>query len=99
MHFIGDPGAEQGRGVVDANRRLHLRAGTLLLRDLGATDDAVLNLPEDDGLPLNEAIAACVDKVKVRDPKHGSTRVREALDALVRYGYLVHSGGLFNLPQ
>ena len=54
---------------------------------------------EDDGLPLNEAIAACVDKVKVRDPKHGSTRVREALDALVRYGYLVHSGGLFNLPQ
>ena len=48
---------------------------------------------------LDEAIAACIDKVKVRDPKHGSTRVREALDALVRHGYLVHSDGLFNLSQ
>lgn len=67
----------------------------LIARNLQETHCAA----EDDGLPLNEAIAACIDKVKVRDPKHGSTRVREALDALVRHGYLVHSDGLFNLSQ
>ena len=60
LHFVGDPSAPRGRAVVDASRRLHLRAGTLLLRDLGATDDAVLGLADDDGLPVVHAAGRCL---------------------------------------
>lgn len=60
LHFVGDPSAPRGRAVVDASRRRHLLAGTLLLRDLGATDDAVLGLPDDDGLPVVHAAGQCL---------------------------------------
>lgn len=51
------PGDErpQGLAMIQQNRRMHLRAGTLLLRDLGTTDEAILNLPHDDGLPVVQA--------------------------------------------
>lgn len=55
LHFVSERGGRSGRGVVDENRRRHLAAGTLLLRDLGASSDDVLNLPEDDGLPIVHA--------------------------------------------
>jgi imidazolonepropionase-like amidohydrolase len=53
--FVPKPGAPNGRAVVDANRRLHLEAGSLLLRDLGATSDDVLGVPDDDDLPVVHA--------------------------------------------
>jgi imidazolonepropionase-like amidohydrolase len=55
LHFVREPHARRGRSVVDDNRRRHLHAGTLLIRDLGATSDDVLNLPDDDGLPIVQA--------------------------------------------
>jgi imidazolonepropionase-like amidohydrolase len=55
LHFVPDPRARRGRSVVDENRLRHLEAGTLLVRDLGSTSDDVLNLPDDDGLPVVHA--------------------------------------------
>jgi imidazolonepropionase-like amidohydrolase len=51
LHFVDSPTGKTGAAVIAANRLKHLRAGTLLLRDLGATADDVLGLPDDDGLP------------------------------------------------
>lgn len=42
------PGSHE---LVAANRRDHLAAGTLLLRDIGALSDATLGLSRNDGLP------------------------------------------------
>lgn len=47
MHFVADSDAPQGRAIVDADRREHLRASTLLLRDMGATSDEVLKTVPD----------------------------------------------------
>ncbi len=55
LHFVDSPTARTGPAVIADNRRRHLQAGTLLLRDLGATADEVLGLAEDDGLPPVQA--------------------------------------------
>lgn len=55
LHFVDSPTARKGPSVIADNRRRHLQAGTLLLRDLGATADDVLNLSDDDGLPPVQA--------------------------------------------
>ena len=69
LHFVGDPSAPHGRALVDENRRAHLRAGTLLLRDMGASSDDVLGLPADDGLPLVHAAGQCL-LVEASPPFH-----------------------------
>lgn len=55
--------------------------------------------PYDQGLPINDAVAACLDIVTAADPKHRSTRVREALDALIRHGYLMQHNGILSAQQ
>src|SRR5271156_5817426 len=55
IHFLPEAVGRQGRSLIDENRRQHLDAGTLLLRDLGATTDEILTLPDDDGLPIVHA--------------------------------------------
>lgn len=55
LHFVDRPEAPTGPSVITANRRRHLQAGTLLLRDLGATADDVLQIAENDGLPPVQA--------------------------------------------
>lgn len=55
LHFVDSPTGRTGAGVIADNRRRHLHAGTLLLRDLGATADDVLCIADDDGLPPVQA--------------------------------------------
>lgn len=60
IHYVERPGAPTGRSVVDANRREHLLAGTMLLRDMGATSEDVLAVRDDDGLPPVQAAGRCL---------------------------------------
>ena len=55
--------------------------------------------PPEPGLPLQEAIAACYDKIDACPSQHRTTRIREAIGVLVKYDYLVFSPEGLHLPE
>ena len=59
LYFVAEP-QRAARALIDENRRQHLAQGVLLVRDLGATSDEVVGLPDDDGLPLVQSAGRCL---------------------------------------
>ena len=51
------------------------------------------------GIPYDDCVQRLKDCVDVRDTRHRTARVKEALTSLIKMGCIVDSSGLLNLPD
>lgn len=57
------------------------------------------NVANQPGIPFNDCVKLCKDCVDVKDARHRTERVKEALNSLIKSGHIVESGELLTLPS